>query len=365
MADDHAAHAFFERIRDGRLNRRSLLKRGAVLGLGVPVMTGLLAACGGDDEDEPATDSTDSPTAESEGAPVEETAADADAGEEATPADTGAGDDATPADDAGAGGEETPEPDDEAEPTSAGEGQYGGQLRVAIIGEPPTLDIHQTTAVIVSQIVWNMYESLFTWDEEYAITPLLAESFETSDDGLTNTIKLRQGVPFHNGEEMRAADVIASFKRWAGLSGLGKSILDVTDEIVEVDDYTIDFNMSSPLGTFTVLLARNFQGLGIYPKNVVDAAGDEMITEFIGTGPYMFTERQEDRYIRFSRFEDYAVLEGEPNGYGGAKVAYLDGIEFIPVPDEAARIAGLQAGDYHYVRPLPRSTGDVRGRYER
>jgi peptide/nickel transport system substrate-binding protein len=85
---------------------------------------------------------------------------------------------------------------------------------------------------------------------------------------------------------------------------------------------------------------------------VVENAGTEPLEEFIGTGPYMFVDRQADAFIRMARFEDYVGLEGEPNGYAGSKAAYIDELEFIPVPDEAARIAGLQAGEYHYLESI-------------
>src|SRR5690606_21252259 len=111
-------------------------------------------------------------------------------------------------------------------------------------------------------------------------------------------------------------------------------------------------NMAETLGSFSVLLARQNQGCSIYPASVVEGAGSEPLEEFIGTGPYEFVERQADAYIRFARFEDYVSPEGAPNGYAGQKIAYFDLIEFIPVPDEAARIAGLQAGDYDYLEAI-------------
>ena len=70
--------------------------------------------------------------------------------------------------------------------------------------------------------------------------------------------------------------------------------------------------------------------------------------QYIGTGPYRLVEWQRDAAMRFERFDDYqSACRGRPKGYGGTKYAYADAIEFIPVPDEAARVAGLQAGDYH------------------
>lgn len=226
-------------------------------------------------------------------------------------------------------------------------GTRGGTLRIATIGEPPTLDEHQTTAGITAEIGYCWFETLFTYDSEYQPFPMLAESHTVSEDGLTHTIKLRQNVPFHNGEVMTADDVIASLTRWGGISGVGKRLFEATTELAKVDDATIEFRLSRPYGTILVALAHNTQAATIMPKSVLDATGDQLLTEFVGTGPYRLQEWQPDAYIRFERFEEYASLESPVNGYGGAKYQYPDVIEFIPVPDEAARIAGLQAGDYH------------------
>ncbi len=312
-------------------NRRNFIGRGLALGLAIPAAASLIAACGSDDNDDTSggSDAT-TPTTATGGSQATTTTGEATAttGTSQSSGTSGSGAD-------------------------TGEGQRGGTLKVALIGEPPTLDIHQTTATIVSLVTWHMYESLFTWDADFQIIPLLAEGHEVSDDGLTNTITIRQGVSFHNGDEMTAADVAASIDRWGQISGLGKNLVAAIAETTIVDDYTLEYTMNDPVGTFAVILARQNQGCAIYPKSVIDAVGVEKIEDgFIGTGPYKFKERQADRYTRVERFEEYAALEGDPNGYGGTKYQYVDVIEFIPAPDEAARIAGLQAGDYHYLESI-------------
>jgi peptide/nickel transport system substrate-binding protein len=331
MSEQHTASDLLDEVVAGRIDRRTLLRRAAVLGLSTPVIAGLLAACGDDDEDEP--EATQPPAAPD-------------------PTEVPDDDDDDDEDEEEPTVEPTEEPDDEDDDEPAGEGQFGGRLRIALIGEPPTLDVHQTTATIVAMITWHLYEAIFTWDENFAVVPLLAEAYEVAADGLTNTITLRQGVLFHNGDEMTAADVVASIERWAEISGLGAGLLAATDNINVVDDYTIEFNMAETLGSFSVLLARQNQGCAIYPESVIEAAGTEPLEEFIGTGPYRFVDRQADRFILFERFEDYVGQDGPPNGYAGQKAAYLDEIEFTPVPDEAARIAGLQANDYDYLESI-------------
>ena len=234
------------------------------------------------------------------------------------------------------------------------EPQRGGTLRIASTGQPATLDAQLSANRTVTLIAWNMHEALFTFDADYATVPMLAEGIEASEDGLTNTITLRQGVPFHNGEEMVANDVVASFNRWMPISALGQAIQPFLESITAVDDYTVEIVLTSPLVALPSMLARQAQGLAIQPASIMENAGGEPLPQedYIGTGPYRFVEFQADRYTLLERFEDYVSLETEHSGYAGAKPAYLDALEFIPVPDEAARLAGLQSGEYHYLEEI-------------
>ena len=328
MSDERDAfHQLLDQASRGVLSRRDVLRRSLAAGLGVSAIATLLAACGDDDEPEATTEGGGEATESGDGG-----------------ADTSAtgGESMEPTATTGESGDSG----DEGEPVE------GGTLRVALIGEPPTLDNHQTTATIVSLVVWHMYEPLFTWSENFEILPMLADTHEVSEDGLTHTVTLRQGVKFHNGEDLTSADVIASIERWGAISGLGEGLLEVTESMTPVDDHTIEFAMTTQYGAFQTVLARQNQGCSIFPKSIVDTYGTEQLEEFIGTGPYMFVERQADRFIRMTRYEEYAPQAGEPNGYGGGFKQYIEEIEFIPVPDEAARIAGLQAGDYDYLESI-------------
>jgi len=242
------------------------------------------------------------------------------------------------------------------------EGTYGGTLRVGILGEPPTLDEHQTTANLVADVTYPMYETLFAYDAEYQPIPHLVETYTPSEDGLTHTMTLRQGITFHNGEPMTAADVHASVTRWAEISGLGQALFEVVEEFVELDETTVELRLNSTFGPLLTALANNTQGCTIHPKSVLDAAGTlpfDDDSQLIGTGPYMLSERQADAYIRMVRFEDYVPREEPTNGYGGAKYAYLDQIEFLPVPDQAARVAGLQSDDYHIAQEISNDQYEV------
>jgi len=228
----------------------------------------------------------------------------------------------------------------------------GGIFKAAIVGEPPSLDLHWTTATLTQQITWHMYETLYTLDRDLTPIPLLAESHTVHDGGRRWTIALRKGVRFHNGKEMTSADVVASLKRWSRVASVAKTFWKTIEEVAAPDPYTVVFHLKEPSGVLLHHLARLGSGPAIYPKDVVDASGDGALKEYVGTGPFRFVEHKPDRHVRLARFKEYASRAEAPNGYGGRRIAYLDEIRFIPVPDVAVRLAGLESGEYHYAQQL-------------
>ena len=94
-----------------------------------------------------------------------------------------------------------------------------------MIGEPQTLDPMASTADLVGTIMLHVYELLYTFDANWNVAPMLAESLPSiSKDGLVYTIPLRKGVKFHNGREMTSDDVLASLKRWMDMAPRGKAV---------------------------------------------------------------------------------------------------------------------------------------------
>jgi len=222
----------------------------------------------------------------------------------------------------------------------------GGTLRVAIIGNPPTLDVMRTTATVTLNSMWHAFEPLFTLDRNYDPIPHLVDTYVISPDNRIWTLNLRRGVRFHDGREMVADDVVASVNRFGRLTTWGRSLFEITESLVARDRYTVVLTLREP----TALVPRFLSSVqsAIMPRDVIDEAGDGTLTRFIGTGPFRFVEFEPDRHIRFDRFADYSALPGGPNGYGGTRTAFVDRILFIPVPDTAVRIAGVQMGEHHF-----------------
>ena len=230
--------------------------------------------------------------------------------------------------------------------------RMGGVLKVAMIGEPPTLDLHTTTAVITQQIMWHVFETLYTYDKQYNPIPLLAEGHTVSDNGRTYTFRLRRGVKFHSGRDLTAEDVVLSLKRWGKLATPGKAIWKNVEGIEAKDPATVVIYLKEPSAVLLMGLSRPNNGAVIYPKEVMAATGDAAIKDNIGTGPYRFLEHKPDRHIRLTRFKEYSARSEAPNFFGGKRIAYLDEIRFIPVPDVAVRLAGAQSGEYHFAQQI-------------
>ena len=165
-----------------------------------------------------------------------------------------------------------------------GEISYKTELNVAITANPPSLDVHGVNSNIVGGIGTHIYEPLFAMDANYEPAGVLADSYTISEDGKVYTIKLRQGVKFHNGQEMTADDVVASMSRWLELSGKAKALLAGT-VFEKADDYTITMTLPEAYADALTVVAASIQFPAIYPKSVIDSAGTEGITEYIGTGP--------------------------------------------------------------------------------
>jgi peptide/nickel transport system substrate-binding protein len=240
------------------------------------------------------------------------------------------------------------------EPVTGTDPVFGGTLKLVIDAEPPTIDMHASTTTLVYHVGWHIFEQLYTLDEEFDIIPMLAAGMpEISTDKLTYTIKLREGVTFHNGKEMTSADVVASLERWGTVSGNGKALFGKIASLEADGPYQIKLTLNAPIGTVLVYLAIPNGGAVIYPEEIVGGAGADPLKQYVGTGPYEFVEWQPNQYIKLKRFDGYKKVDFAATGYGGAKEAYADEIDFFFFSDPSVRIASVESGDYHFADFVP------------
>ena len=160
-------------------------------------------------------------------------------------------------------------------------------LTVAMGSDATSIDPVAVCNVYSSNIMAQIYDTLIDVAEDGTVTPRLAESYEVSDDGLTYTFKIRQGVKFHNGDELKASDVAYSLKRAQASAAVAHIFGDIDPDSFEVpDDYTVSFKLQQQNTGFIAGLANT--GASIVPEAVVEAEGDNFGSNPIGTGPFKF-----------------------------------------------------------------------------
>jgi peptide/nickel transport system substrate-binding protein len=226
----------------------------------------------------------------------------------------------------------------------------GGAANLAMIGEPQTLDPMASTADLVGTIMQHVYEPLYTFDANWNVAPMLAESMPAiSKDGLVYTIPLRKGVKFHNGKEMTSDDVIASLKRWMDMAPRGKAIAKEVKTLEAKGPNTVVITLNRP---YAPLLAHFALPSGFAAIMAKDSIADPL-TQFVGTGPYVFKERKPDQYVQMVRFDGYSARKEAPSGYAGKREALLDELRFVPVPNANTRVEGMLSGQYQFADLLP------------
>lgn len=214
----------------------------------------------------------------------------------------------------------------------------GGTLVIALSANPDGLDPHKTVAAATFEVVKSIYDTLVETDPGGNIVPGLAEKWEASPDGLRWTFYLRKGVKFHNGREMTSADVKASFERILNPETKAPRAKDysVIQKIETPDNYTVIFHLKEPQAAFLSNLAYGWAA-------IVPVEEKDLRNHPVGTGPFRFVEWVPDSHIKLERFPEY-FIKGQP---------YLDSVVFKIMPDPAAKLAALKAGEVDVVDQVP------------
>jgi len=249
----------------------------------------------------------------------------------------------------------------------AGEPRHGGQLIVALnadIRGTDGIDRDSNTDTIMNHIA----EGLVAHREDLSVGPLLAESWEVSDDGKVYSFSLRDGLRFHNGEAVTTEAVKWSWDRlldpeanWR-CAGYYNGERGARLESVEVvDERHVRFTLAEPNYLFLSYMA-NFQCLpGVLHPASVNADGSWSAP--IATGPFKLAEWRPGEFIRLERFDGYRPRNEPVDGYAGGRVAYLDSIKLLITPEESVAKAALYAGDVDVLPGLgPSHVEEVRSK---
>ena len=310
------------------------------------------AACGGSDGDDEASVSTDTSveTADEEDeAPSfdEEAAAEQDrtgedADDEADEADA-EDDEAEPAD-------EADEPEEEAAPAdeAASGPTPGGTMVISGPSDIASLDPLTSSSFNTQYRIAPVYQRLINFSSgpdigytAQVLKPELATSWEVSDDLLTYTFTLREGVLWHdvppvNGREFTSADVKATFEAILDQGHQAALLANVTS-IEAPDDYTVVLNLSEPFAPLLNNMASHF--MWILPAEAISDDYDRT-SLVIGTGPYMLNEREIDVKTTYAKNPNYWDVDDN-----GVQLPYIDAIEVLVINDTQQVIAAFKAGE--------------------
>jgi peptide/nickel transport system substrate-binding protein len=271
----------------GKITRRELVRRGTVLGMSIPLLSFVAAACGGDDDDGAAT---------------------------------------------GTGGGDT---------TATGDVQPGGTIRVALIQpttEPNPLLVQDEGG---AGMLGSTGEYLSFSDENLELQPRIAESWEPNEDGSVWTFAIRQGVTFHNGATLTANDVVQTFEKLINPDGGSANAQSALGGVLSPgnieapDDATVVFNLDAPNGSFPTLVSSANYNAIIIPADLDPA---DWGRTFEGTGPFKLQNFQPQVGATFVRNDAYWGEKANP-----------DTIEVKFYAEEAPMVVAFQGNEVDFV----------------
>ncbi|PZP16278.1 MAG: ABC transporter substrate-binding protein [Brachybacterium faecium] len=210
----------------------------------------------------------------------------------------------------------------------------GAELIAAIAGEPDQLDPHSTTAYFSFQVLENIFDTLVEPDENLEMVGALAEDWEVSDDQLTYTFTLREGVTWHDGSEFTADDVVYSYNRIIDEELANAWRLAAIESVEAPDAGTVVITVGAPTPDLLANLG-NFKGLAIVKQDNVDSG--DIVTSPIGTGPFKLAD-----YVT----GDSIALEANPDFWGGAPA--LGGVTFRFISEGSTAVTALQNSEVHW-----------------
>jgi ABC-type transport system substrate-binding protein len=210
-------------------------------------------------------------------------------------------------------------------------------VRIAVYSDFKVFDPMNSGMTLDKVVYRNIFDSLLNFYEgEYE--RVLVDDYEISDDGLSYTFHLKKGVKFHNGEDLKAADVVFSMNRAKQSSTFGNYTSSIEKAEVK-DDYTVVITLSKPYVPFLQSVAAD---VPIMNEKAVADAGENVGFQPVGTGPY--------KYVKFAPGQQ-VILQAWENWYGGTAV--IKNVEFKVLVDPSSALMATETGEIDVTYSIP------------
>ncbi|MGZ5072942.1 MAG: ABC transporter substrate-binding protein [Usitatibacter sp.] len=218
---------------------------------------------------------------------------------------------------------------------------FAQTLRIGLAEDPDVLDPTLARTFVGRIVFAALCDKLFDLDENLKIVPQLATSYAWSADYKTLTLKIRQGVTFHDGEKLDAAAVKFNLERHKTMPGSNRrgELAPVTSVDV-IDASTVRLNLAAPFAPLLAVLTDR-AGMMVSPK-AAQAAGDKFGAKPVCSGPFQFVERVAQDRISFERF---------PNYWNKAAI-HFDKVTYLPIVDSTVRLANLKSGQLDFIERM-------------
>ncbi len=224
-------------------------------------------------------------------------------------------------------------------------------LRVIPHADLKNIDPIWTTAYITRNHGYMVYDTLFAMDSSLTPQPQMVDTWSVSDDQLTWTFKLRDGLKWHDGAAVTAEDCVASLVRWGKRDGMGIALFNVVDGLSAPDAKTIVLKLKQPYGLVLESIGKISSNVPfMMPKRFAETDAFAQVTDMIGSGPFKFSK---DEWVPGSKVvyvknEDY-VPRSEPASFAaGGKVVKVDRVEWIYTPDQTTSMNALINGEVDF-----------------
>jgi peptide/nickel transport system substrate-binding protein len=212
-----------------------------------------------------------------------------------------------------------------------------------------------TTAYITRDHGYMVYDTLLATDSNFKIQPQMAD-WKVSDDKLTYTFTLRDGLKWHDGAPVTAEDCVASLKRWGKVDGMGQKLMDFTASIEATDPKTITLKLKEPYGLVLESIGKPSSRVAfMMPKRLAETPPDKQIPEQIGSGPFKFVASEFQPGVKsvYEKNTDYVPRKEASSWTAGAKVVKVDRVEWITMSDAQTAVNALQSGDIDFLENPP------------
>jgi peptide/nickel transport system substrate-binding protein len=223
-------------------------------------------------------------------------------------------------------------------------------LKAVMHSDVKILDPIWTTAYIQRNFGYMVWDTLFAFDEKFEVKPQMVDTWSVSDDKLTWTFTLRDGLEWHDGKPVTAEDCIASIKRWGAKDSMGQKMLASVSGFEAVDAKTFKMKMKEPYGLVLASLGKPSSNVPfMMPKKTAetDPGTQIKVEDVIGSGPFIFKadEWKPGEKLVFLKNTKYKPRAEPPSGLAGGKVVKVDRVEWIAMPDVQTQVAALQNGE--------------------